>query len=300
MFFEKIFSADTINAIQADVNKIRAAAPNKSNNMMFRSANITNTWWRRNPDTLRALIDLEKRLTDPLPQNIKTQVYGSLLLIRHVPSISRKGPNGKSYINRQTLHVNYEKHPTYGESFMQIIYYIDTPRYTNGSVANSGDRGKLLVSKRGNKTGNTAQVLIPEKGRAVYFTPVDTWHEVVDQNQIVNVDRKMLIMFLYKRPSNTEEISTQIRNYNQTFRKMLQNKSQPTNPIVRNLANFLKNLSLLSRKQKRVNNTNTRPQKRRRVVSPYTGVMNMNTNVVTRKKRKTPALIKSFTGIRKK
>ena len=292
MFFEKIFSADAINAIQSDVNKIRAAAPNKSNNMMFRSANTT-TWWRRNPDTLRALIDLEKRLTDPLPQNIKTQVYGSLLLIRHVPSISRKGPNGKSYINRQTLHVNYEKHPTYGESFMQIIYYIDTPRYTNGSVANSGDRGKLLVS---NKTGSKARVLIPEKGRAVYFTPADTWHEVVDQNQIVNVDRKMLIMFLYRRPSNTEEISTQIRNYNQSFRKMLQNKSQPTNPIVRNLANFLKNLSLLSRKQKRVNNTNTRPQKRRRVVSPYTGVMNM----VAQKRRKTPALIKSFTGIRKK
>ncbi len=108
---------------------------------------------------------------------------------------------------------NFETSPVFGEAFMQIISYIDTPKYANGRNASPGDRGRLLV---GTNRGN-AKALVPARGRAVYFTPTDTWHEVVPQNQNVNVNRKMIIMFLYKQTNRTNTVSTQIRRYHPNF-----------------------------------------------------------------------------------
>jgi hypothetical protein len=214
VFFEHVFGESSATRIDNNVRSLRMSAPNSGENINFHSTNA-NAWWRRNPSAHQKLADVANALLRPLSQANKNQIYSVRLLVRNVRSIVRRTSNGQSYINRQSLHVNFETNPNYGEAFMQIIYYIDTPRYTNGRIASPGNRGQLLVSQ-----GQNTRMFDPKRGHAVYFTPTDTWHEVLPQsnsNQNVNVDRKMIIMMLYKPTARTNTVSRQIRSYRPNF-----------------------------------------------------------------------------------
>lgn len=259
VFYEHAFGEATASRIENHVRSLRFSSPSGNENINFRSTN-GNTWWRRNPSAHQKLTEIANILLQPVSQTNKNQIFSTFMLVRNVRSIIRPSSNGRSYINRQSLHVNFETNPRYGEAFMQIIYYIDTPRYASGNIASRGNRGRLLVGQ-----GGHARALVPERGHAVYFTPTDTWHEVLPQsNQNVNVDRKMIIMFLYKRTSRTNIVSHQIRNYHPNFpfglralagvRISLQNE--------RSLANLLSNLDIARRKRRRLNNTNLQAPKR--------------------------------------
>ena len=275
------FTESEITRIANSVSELRQAAPvniRNSRNMSFRSINKnSNAWWTRNPSASNSLSKIETTLISPLSQREKQQIIGSFILVRNVPSIVTKGVSGRSYIQNQTLHINYETHPRLGEAFKQIIYYVDTPRYSNGRVANVGNRGELLLRA---SNGNT-QRLAPEKGHAVYFNPTTVFHEVLQQsnsNQNVNVDRKMIIMFLYKSPTTTREISEQIRTYPRSnFPSLVRSLAgyiprptrarQTPNSLVRRIRRIaVSNSPRLSGKiRKRTNNSNNnqRPAKRR-------------------------------------
>ena len=198
VFFEHSFSCSTIQKISALTNTIRNA--NRRNNPSSHPENINirsvhaNAWWRRNQQN--NVDEIYNILSRPLSQTIKNQVINARILIRKVNDISR------NYINRQTLHVNVSRSHTEGEGFMQIIYYVDTPKITtpNGQVMNApnDERGQLLLYRPQNR--NHPTIFTPKKGSAVYFTPNDTYHEVTNRLRNVQgpVSRTMIIVFLYK------------------------------------------------------------------------------------------------------
>jgi hypothetical protein len=258
VFYEHVFREATAKRIEDHVQSLRLSSPSGRNNINFRSTN-GNTWWRRNPSAHQKLTEVANILMQPIPQTNKDQIFSTFMLVRNVRSIIRPSNNGRSYINRQSLHVNFETSPIYGEAFMQIIYYVDTPRYASGHVASPGNRGRLLVGQQGH-----ARALVPERGHAVYFTPTDTWHEVLPQsNQNVNVDRKMIIMFLYKRTSRTNVVSEQIRNYHPNFPFGLQALAGVRIPIQteRSLASLMRQLAVANKKRRRPNTARTPPPK---------------------------------------
>jgi hypothetical protein len=273
VFFEHTFGESTAERIENHVRSLRFSAPPGSReNISFRSTNANNVWWRNNPVAHSRLTEVANILMQPLSAANKNQVFSTFMLVRNVRSIIQPGQNGRSYINRQGLHVNFETSPTHGEAFMQIIYYIDTPRYANGRIANSGNRGQLLVSH-----GRNTRRFDPIRGHAVYFTPSDTWHEVLPQtnsNQNVNVDRKMIIMMLYKRTNRTNVVAQQIRGYHNRFplglRAVAGHVARPTrvlpNRTVNTLSNILSRTTLQSPSKKRkrpatAGNKNPRPIK---------------------------------------
>lgn len=243
VFFEHVFREADARAIEERVFSLRLAAPSGASgeNVQFRSTNGAHAWWRQNPTAQMNLAYIERKLVSQLSDAIRNQIHSSYMLIRNVRSIVRPAQNGKSYINRQSLHINRNTSPIYGEAFMQIIYYIDTPKYANGRPANNGNRGQLLVSN-----GRTARRFNPIRGHAVYFTPTDTWHEVLSQtnsNQNVNVNRKMIIMMLYKRTNSTITVSEQIRGYHPKFLSLLHaiggHVPRPTTRLSNNTVNSL-------------------------------------------------------------
>jgi len=255
VFYEHVFGEATATRIEDHVRSLRLSAPNGNENINFRSTN-GNTWWRRNPTAHQKLTEIANILLQPVSQTNKDQIFSTFMLVRNIRSIIRPSNNGLSYINRQSLHVNFETNPRYGEAFMQIIYYVDTPRYVNGRIASPGNRGRLLVGQQGH-----ARALVPERGHAVYFTPTDTWHEVLPQsNQNVNVDRKMIIMFLYKHTRRTNVVSQQIRNYHPNFPFGLQALAGVRIPLQaeRSLANLMRGLAVANRKRRRPNTARTR------------------------------------------
>jgi hypothetical protein len=271
VYYEHQFSEPTAQGIENRVQSLRLASPRGANeNINFRSTN-TNTWWRRNPSAQQRLNEIASTLLGPVSQANKNKIFSTYMLVRNVRSIAKpifNSENGtwKTYINRQNLHVNFETHPVYGEAFLQIIYYIDTPKYANGRNASPGNRGRLLV---GTSQGN-AKALVPARGRAVYFTPTDTWHEVVPQNESVNVNRKMIIMFLYKRTTRTNNVSAQFRNYHPKFPFGLRAAAGLRLPL-RNenaLANMLRRAAVINRKRKKSNNNAGPAKKKQRVLSP--------------------------------
>ena len=260
VFFEHTFGEHAADRIENHVRSLRLSAPRGSNeNINFRSTNANNIWWRINPVAHTRLTEVANTLMQPLSAANRNQVFSTFMLVRNIRSIIRPGQNGRSYINRQGLHVNLEASPVHGEAFMQIIYYIDTPKYANGGNASPGNRGQLLVSH-----GRNTRRFDPIRGHAVYFTPSDTWHEVLPQtnsNQNVNVDRKMIIMMLYKRTNRTNTIAHQIRGYHPRFplglRAVAGHVPRPTtrlpNRTVNALANMLRRTTIQtpSRKRKR-------------------------------------------------
>ena len=222
-FKKHMFGPADVQRIAESVSNLRSSAPQNiasSQNMHFRTTNV-NPWWVRNPVSYQNVVRIAQTLASPLSQSEKNQIYSSYMLIRNVPSITARNASGVSYITTQSLHLNFERTRTHGDAFKQIIYYVDTPKYANGRTASPGNRGQLLV--RSSTNGNT-QIITPEKGQAVYFNPADTFHEVVAQsnaNQNVNVDRKMIIMLLYKAPPDDPRIpnvrANQYRQYSPTF-----------------------------------------------------------------------------------
>jgi hypothetical protein len=124
------------------------------------------------------------------------------LYIRYRSNIST------SYANQQTLHVNVLSNPSEGKSFLQFIYYIDTPKIGRNNAPVS-ERGSLLLRPR----NRNSRVVVPEKGTIVFFSPDEVLHEVVAplRNYPGNVNRNMIIGFLYKPTTNTRNISTQLR-----------------------------------------------------------------------------------------
>ena len=257
VFFEHNFSEGIADRIENNVRSLRMSAPSANENMSVRSTNANNVWWRRNPTAHARLNEVAYTLMQPLSVENKNQIFSTFMLVRNVRSIVQPGNNGRTYINRQKLHKNIETDPKLGEAFMQIIYYIDTPKYANGRNANSGNRGQLLLSHNGN-----TQTFEPVRGHAVYFTPSDTWHEVLPQSNSdknVNVDRKMIIMMLYKRTNRTNTIAKQIRNYNPRFplglRAIAGHIPRPTsrlpNRTVNALANMLHRTAIQSPSRKR-------------------------------------------------
>ena len=259
VFFEHVFSEADARAIEERVFSLRLAAPAGASgeNVQVRSTNGAHAWWRQNPTAQMNLAYIERKLVSQLSDANRSQIFSTLMLIRNVRSIVRPGHNGRSYINRQSLHINRNTSPTHGEAFMQIIYYIDTPRYANGRPANDGNRGQLLVSN-----GRTTRRFNPIRGHAVYFTPTDTWHEVLSQtnsNRNVNVNRKMIIMMLYKRTNSTNTVSEQIRGYHPKFLSVLHaiggHVPRPTmrlpNNTINSLSNMLRGLTIQNSSQSR-------------------------------------------------
>jgi hypothetical protein len=276
VFFEHTFGESTAERIKNHVLSLRLSAPPGSReNISFRSTNANNIWWRINPTAHSRLTEIANTLMQPLSAANKNQVFSTFMLVRNVRSIIQPGQNGRSYINRQGLHVNFETSPVHGEAFMQIIYYIDTPKYANGTNASPGNRGQLLVSH-----GRNTRRFDPIRGHAVYFTPSDTWHEVLPQtnsNQNVNVDRKMIIMMLYKRTNRTNVVAQQIRGYHNRFplglRAVAGHVARPTrtlpNRTVNTLSNILSRTTLQSPSKKRKNpetpvNKSPRPTRRQK------------------------------------
>lgn len=271
VFFKHEFGEGTANRIEQNVRSLR---PGSNENISFRSTNANNVWWRRNAAAYERLTNVANTLIRPLSEANKKQIFSTLMLVRNVRSIIQPTRNGQSYINRQRLHVNFETSPVHGEAFMQIIYYIDTPRYANGRIANSGNRGQLLVSH-----GRNTRRFDPIRGHAVYFTPTDTWHEVLPQtnsNQNVNVDRKMIIMMLYRRTDIPYTVAQQIRSYNNRFplglRAIAGYVSRPTsvlpNRTINTLSNMLSGTTIQTSSRKRKRPTTTRNKNPRPIKSP--------------------------------
>lgn len=275
VFFEHVFGEPVADRIQNHVFSLRLSAPGPGENIGFRSTNGSNAWWRQNPTAHTRLSYVANTLIRPLSAADKAKIFSTFMLIRNIRSIVRPGQNGRSYINRQSLHINRNTSPIYGEAFMQIIYYIDTPKYTNGTIASPGNRGQLLVSH-----GRNTQRFDPVRGHAVYFTPTDTWHEVLPQtnsNRNVNVNRKMIIMMLYKRTTST---STAPPNQNRTYsirfplglRAIAGHVPRPTTRLPNNTINSLSTMlrgttiqssSLKRKRSATARNKNPRPVKRR-------------------------------------
>lgn len=206
--------------IKNSMDELKRISPSRFQNLNFRTTN-QNAWWMRNPTAVQNVDKIKDILLGPLSYEEKRQIKSVFMKIREVSDITEKNVSGNSYINRQTLHINFETHPNYGEAFKQIIYYVDTPKYGNGRIANMGNRGQLLVRTL---NGTTTKIITPEKGQAVYFNPTDVFHEVLSQtnsNQNVRVDRKMIIMMLYKNTQKTNKSSLQIRNYKQNFPRLV-------------------------------------------------------------------------------
>jgi len=272
VFFEHSFSHSTAQNLSTLTSNIRNA--NSRNNPRSHPENINirsfhaNAWWRRNQ--ARNIDEIYRILSRPLLPAIKNQVVNVRMLIRKVNDISR------NYISRQTLHLNRSHSPQEGEGFMQIIYYVDTPKITtpNGHVINApnDERGQLLLYRPQNR--NHPTIFTPRAGSAIYFTPNDTYHEVTNRPRNVEgpVSRTMIILLLYKRTGQTNTVNTQVRPFDPVFVRAVRTVAgheRPSNAARRgtsrvpNLEMLMSRLNVRSKKRKTENNNTTRRVKMR-------------------------------------
>jgi len=157
-----------------------------------------NPLYKNDPD-LKSLCNL---LTKNLPANIRDKVKNTRLYLRY------HSGGESAYALQQRLHRNMISSPREGEAFMQFLYYIDTPKI--GTVnAPPNQRGALILNPNSNKV----YTFIPEKGRIVFFNPAVTWHEVSAPvgNFTGNVNRNMILGFLFKHTTNQTPVNTQNR-----------------------------------------------------------------------------------------
>jgi hypothetical protein len=228
-----------------------------------------NAWWRHNQH--RNVDEIYKILSGPLKPYVKSQVFNVRMLIRKVNDIS------KNYIARQTLHINAAHSPKEGEAFMQVLYYVDTPKLTtpNGRIINApnNERGQLLLYRPQNR--NHPSIFTPKSGSAIYFTPNDTYHEVTNRLRNVEgpVSRTMIILLLYRKTNRTNTVSTQIRPFDPFFVRAVRTVAgheRPSNAARQgvnrapNLERLMARLNVRSKKRKLLNNTNNRSPKRLR------------------------------------
>jgi len=165
-------------------------------NLLYKTANGSGA-------TQASKLDEIMRLLFSEHPNFLQGAQHARLYIRYRSNIST------SYANQQTLHVNVLSNPSEGKSFLQFIYYIDTPKIGRNNAPVS-ERGSLLLRPIGNRN---SRVVVPEKGTIIFFSPDEVLHEVVAplRNYPGNVNRNMIIGFLFKPTTNTGNISTQIR-----------------------------------------------------------------------------------------
>jgi hypothetical protein len=154
-----------------------------------------NPLYKNDPDLKRLCV----LLTKDLPTNIRDKIKNTRLYIRY-----HSGGYAHNYALLQKLHRNLISSPREGEAFLQFLYYIDTPKIGNVN-APINQRGSLILNPNSNKV----YTFIPEKGRIVFFNPSVTYHEV--SPPIGNVNRNMIIGFLFKHTTNPTPVNTQNR-----------------------------------------------------------------------------------------
>ena len=157
-----------------------------------------NPLYKNDPDLKRLCV----LLTKDLPANIRDKIKNTRLYLRY------HSGGESSYALLQRLHRNLISSPREGEAFLQFLYYIDTPKI--GSVnAPPNQRGSLILNPNSNKV----YTFIPEQGRIVFFNPAVTYHEVSAPvgNLAGNVNRNMIIGFLFKHTTNPTPVNTQNR-----------------------------------------------------------------------------------------
>lgn len=155
-----------------------------------------NPLYKNDPDLKRLCV----LLTKDLPANIRDKIKNTRLYLRY------HSGGESSYALLQRLHRNLISSPREGEAFLQFLYYIDTPKI--GSVnAPPNQRGSLILNPNSNKV----YTFIPEKGRIVFFNPAVTYHEVSAPvgNLAGNVNRNMIIGFLFKHTTNPTPVNVQ-------------------------------------------------------------------------------------------
>ena len=269
VLFEHSFTGSQIQRLSSLTNTIRNAHPTPNPmNVNIRSVNA-NPWWRQNHH--RTIDEIYKLLSGPLRPIVKNQVINVRMVIRKVDDISA------NYIARQTLHVNSARSPQEGEAFMQVLYYVDTPKITtpNGRVINApnDERGQLLLYRPQNR--NHPTIFTPKKGSAVYFTPNDTYHEVTNRLRNVEgpVSRTMIILMLYKRTAHTNTVNTQIRPFHAPFVRAVRtiaghvrssNAARQGTSRVPNLVRLLGGLTMRNTRKRKANNNTINNTKTKR------------------------------------
>jgi len=127
------------------------------------------------------------------------------------PRIARNDPTLKSFdmvfrevhdiaSYTQPYHVDIVRSPAKGVIVNQVIYYVDTPRYSNGRQANVNNSGPLLLfSNKRHRRVN------PSKGTRLNFDPFTTVHATGQKpSNAPPVNRKMIILLLYRYPTGNE------------------------------------------------------------------------------------------------
>jgi hypothetical protein len=120
----------------------------------------------------------------------------------------RKRYEGEGYARTQRMHVDVvrkpQANPAAGEAYLQIIYYVNSPKIKkdNRIVNAPADlSGRLLLAPMYGIKPVT--ILTPKRGVGVYFSPNDTFHEVLPRkyksDPNIKVSRDMVIMFLFKK-----------------------------------------------------------------------------------------------------
>jgi hypothetical protein len=271
MIFEHTFDLTQIRNLKSLAAAVRTSASNPTRNQenTYVKSFHRNAWWRRNESVRSKFQDIYETLIEPLSPRTKNQISSARIMVRKVNNISR------NYVGRQALHINVSRNPVEGEAFLQVIYYIDTPKIGNTNVPNE-ERGQLLLYQPNNRSHPT--IFTPRQGKAVYFTPNDTFHEVLapPRNVNGNVSRNMIILMLYKRPSMNANVNTneQVRPFgnlaSRAIRVIAGHEAPPTrrgNQGATGLENLMARVRLTTRRRRPANNTgNTRTPKRRRIV----------------------------------
>jgi hypothetical protein len=269
VLFEHSFTGPTVQRLSSLTNTIRNAHPTANPvNVNIRSINL-NPWWKQNhQNTVREIYNI---LSGPLPSSVKDKIINFRMVIRKVDDISA------NYIARQTLHVNSARSPQEGEAFMQVLYYVDTPKITtpNGRVINApnDERGQLLLYRPQNR--NHPTIFTPKKGSAVYFTPNDTYHEVTNRLRNVEgpVSRTMIIVMLYKRTVHKNTRNQQERPFHSNFVRAVRTVAGHVRPSsaarqgtsrVPNLERLLGGLTMRNTKKRKANNNTINKTKTKR------------------------------------
>lgn len=146
--------------------------------------------------------NLYKMFTKYLSSTYTRNTTAYRIFLRKINDIA-----SNKYAERQRFHINESRSPGRGEAYIQFIYFLETPQ-RNGRNAPVNDRGTLALTSNGR-----TREIVPEKGTLVFFSPGDTFHEVIEQENpdAGSVSRNMIIGMLYRTPRNNVTVNRQVR-----------------------------------------------------------------------------------------